>query len=586
MSPHAEPAAEVSSPKTREETLPTPLPEDKDNPFLALPDEIYTLILSKPATFHPRHFDTVAENLIKNPNITSSCIFRADFFYDSSTQAPMLGSVNDEGLKEKFEHATKHLKEEFRPRPFGALGEWYSLERTVVRKMVPRNPSLDKALVQTCHFYSRRTGATASTDGPTAEGAVEEERILIMIPHMEDVSTMPFYHPKVLALALRYTFHPNSSPAGPGNLSIYYRFSPIHPLDTRLQRTALNLLTIIHKHATGQAVGYIKRVHHDQIVPQARFQDTYTRLKLVYAKALIGDWAEQTDPTKHVFEDLGIAAFLIELWRDTYPSPDDFPGFVDIGCGNGVLVSILIQEGYRGWGFDARARKSWAGFPDEVRGSISARILAPSVLKSVNDAAMGGLQQGAFHDGQFPAGTFIVSNHADELTPWTPLLAYLNFAPFIAIPCCSHNLAGARCRFSVREKSTSKPANGVKELVEATAQAKISAQDGPGPKSGSLARPKNAAKQPSAYQSLTTYVSNLAAELGFEVRKEMLRIPSTRNAAIVGKPLEDHPAQQETQEARIVRVRQIVKREVGEMDQVVRDWLSQAEKISKRPSGH
>lgn len=195
-----------------------------------------------------------------------------------------------------------------------------------------------------------------------------------------------------------------------------------------------------------------------------------------------------------------------------------------------------------------------------------------------------GMQQGAFHDGHFPPGTFIVSNHADELTPWTPLLAYLNFAPFIAIPCCSHNLAGARCRFSVRDKS--KKADSVHDLTEATAQVKLSAQDGPGPKTGSLDRQKNAPKQPSAYQSLTTYVASLAEELGFEMQREMLRIPSTRNAAIVGKVSRDHPVQREDQEARLARVSKMVYREVGEMDQVVRDWLSQAEKIAKRPSEH
>ena len=123
-------------------------------------------------------------------------------------------------------------------------------------------------------------------------------------------------------------------------------------------------------------------------------------------------------------------------------------------------------------------------------------------------------------------------------------------------------------------------------VAAAVADMKVSAHDGPGPKTGSLAKPKNAPKQPSAYQSLTAYVASLAGELGFDVQKEMLRIPSTRNAAIVGRPRPDHPVQQERPEARLTRVREIVYREVGEMDQVVKDWLSQAEKISKRPSGH
>jgi tRNASer (uridine44-2'-O)-methyltransferase len=541
------------------------LPQDGDDPFSSLPNELWSLILTKGATFLPHHFHTVAENLIKNPNISSSCIFRADIYYDSATQAP---SIKLDG-SQSFERATKHLKEEYRPLEFTMKD--YELIRTVVRQMIPRNPALDQVMVQTCHFFSKYT--------KSASNETKEDHILIMIPHTTDPSAMPFYHPKVRALALRYVYTPFISQ---GALSIYYSLFPSHSLDNRLERTALNLLGIVHKHATGQASGYTKRVHHDQVVPQPRFQNTYTQLKLRYAKTLIRDWAEQTDPAKHVFEDLGIAAFLIELWRDMYPSPTDFPGFVDIGCGNGVLVNILIQEGYRGWGFDARARKSWARFPAAVQDCISARILAPCVLKIASTPT--NEKAGAFHDGRFPAGTFIVSNHADELTPWTPLVAYLNFSPFIAIPCCSHNLAGERCRFSIREKPKI-TATGTNNQVEPTAKSQLSAQNGPGPSTGSLARPKNGAKQPSAYQSLTTYVSTLAEELGFDTQKEMLRIPSTRNAAIVGRVTE-HSVQQVDSESRIARVSDMVRREVGEMDRVVKAWLSQAEKIAQRPSGH
>jgi tRNASer (uridine44-2'-O)-methyltransferase len=482
---------------------------------------------------------------------------------------------------ESFDEATKHLKEEYRPQKFTLKG--YGLARTLVRKMIPRNPTLDAALAQTCHFFSR----TAKSYINDASNDAEEDHILVMIPHVTDVFSIPFYHPKVRSLALRYLYMPSASK---GTLSIYFNLFPSHSLDTRLERTALNLLTIIHKHATGQASGYTKRVHHDQILPQNRFQDTYTRLKLKYAKALIANWAEQTDPTKHVFEDLGIAAFLIELWKDMYPETGGFPGFVDIGCGNGVLGNILLQEGYCGWGFDARARKSWATFPASVQKSLSAKILVPSVVNGFLSSSSSSAAA-AFHDGIFPPGTFIISNHADELTPWTPLLAYLNRSPFIAIPCCSHNLAGARCRYNVREKE----ANCVHDTAEPTVEARVSAQDGPGPSSGSLARPKNLPKQPSAYQSLTTYVSNLAEELGFNVQKEMLRIPSTRNAAIVGRWVEqvrgDYSNSAENSlddiESRLSHVAGIVHREVGDISKVAKDWLSQAEKVSKgTSSGH
>jgi tRNASer (uridine44-2'-O)-methyltransferase len=64
------------------------------------------------------------------------------------------------------------------------------------------------------------------------------------------------------------------------------------------------------------------------------------------------------------------------------------------------------------------------------------------------------------------------------------------------IPCCSHALSGARFRATP---------------------------------------PKGAVGVTSAYASLVAWVSTLAKECGWEVEKEMLRIPSTRNAALIGR---------------------------------------------------
>jgi tRNASer (uridine44-2'-O)-methyltransferase len=64
------------------------------------------------------------------------------------------------------------------------------------------------------------------------------------------------------------------------------------------------------------------------------------------------------------------------------------------------------------------------------------------------------------------------------------------------IPCCSHNLAGARFR---------------------------------------APPPKDAGASSSAYASLVDWVTKLAGNCGWEVEKEMLRIPSTRNTALIGR---------------------------------------------------
>jgi tRNASer (uridine44-2'-O)-methyltransferase len=108
------------------------------------------------------------------------------------------------------------------------------------------------------------------------------------------------------------------------------------------------------------------------------------------------------------------------------------------------------------------------------------------------------------HNGLFPKGTFIISNHADELTPWTPILASLSKCPFMMIPCCSHALSGARFR---------------------------------------APPPKDAPSSTSAFASLVAWVSKLAKDSGWDVEVEMLRIPSTRNTALIGRsrnlPFED-----------------------------------------------
>lgn len=48
------------------------------------------------------------------------------------------------------------------------------------------------------------------------------------------------------------------------------------------------------------------------------------------------------------------------LWGNTKPS------FIDMGCGNGLLVHILNSEGYSGVGLDVRSRKMWAQYPQST----------------------------------------------------------------------------------------------------------------------------------------------------------------------------------------------------------------------------
>ncbi|TQS38856.1 hypothetical protein Golomagni_00631 [Golovinomyces magnicellulatus] len=457
-------------------------------------------------TFRPEIFISVMRNLVQNPNINSSCLFRAD--------------VKDEFLFTS--DMTGRLKEPVKIAQFRG----FNLKNVIIRTLIPRNVLLDKTLDESCLQYEQRVDSS------------KDISMVVYLPHVSSPSEIPYYHPAVYGICFLHEF---SLTTKTGNISIHYCFFDSEPRSAKLERTAYHLLAILYKHGQGNAAGYVKRVFHDVLLPQNLVQNTYSRLKSKYSKKLIEGWVESTDPTKHVFEDLGIAAFLIELWKNTY-TDGNFPGFVDIGCGNGLLVHILREEGYSGWGFDARYRKSWSTYSVTDQENLKERILIPFILQSMiavttlesgdnlkidsNKSAPKGsgkiqqlhgtenpdheqginknLRLEEIHDGIFPTSPFIISNHADELTPWTPLLATASKSAFMMIPCCSHDLSGARFCAPQSKKQTGKS---------------------------------------SKYASLVAWVSQIAIDCGWEVEKEMLRIPSTRNTALIGRnrarPYED-----------------------------------------------
>ena len=480
-------------------------------------------------SFGPDTFRDVMMNLIRNPNINSSWLFRADILFEQHGTAHD-GQNEAESCRTAGEAHGDGEWLDWKVRPRVVEFKGFRRETTIVRRLVPRNKLRDKAVDQTCLMYSSG-GTHERALGQVPDEAQKQSSLVAYVPHLSSKSQVPFYHPSVRGLGFLHVWNPIRKA---GTISIHYLFFPedsmpgssssssssSHGNPVKLVRTALALLTTLHKHGAGRADGYVKRVHHDSLVPQARLQNRYAHLKTKHARRLIKEWVEVTDPGKHVFEDLGIAAFLIELWDDMYTQPGKpFPGFVDIGCGNGLLVHILSLEGFRGWGFDARARKSWDVYKkvdEEGRESLQQKVLVPTLVQrpkkkydhqEENDqnrrddegqhlfppVGNGPL---IIHDGVFPRGTFIISNHADELTPWTPILAAQSYCPFMIIPCCSHNLTGARYRA---------PA------------------------------PKDKSSSDSCYSSLVSWVGEIAVDCGWQPETEMLRIPSTRNTAIIGR---------------------------------------------------
>uniref|UniRef100_A0A1I7X312 tRNA (uracil-O(2)-)-methyltransferase n=1 Tax=Heterorhabditis bacteriophora TaxID=37862 RepID=A0A1I7X312_HETBA len=68
----------------------------------------------------------------------------------------------------------------------------------------------------------------------------------------------------------------------------------------------------------------------------------YRRIKELFGKPIIEKWTERTDPQKFVYEECGIASYLLELWDRHGRMPHKF---ADVGCGNGLLVHLLNKEG-------------------------------------------------------------------------------------------------------------------------------------------------------------------------------------------------------------------------------------------------
>uniref|UniRef100_A0A2K6PD27 tRNA (uracil-O(2)-)-methyltransferase n=1 Tax=Rhinopithecus roxellana TaxID=61622 RepID=A0A2K6PD27_RHIRO len=77
-----------------------------------------------------------------------------------------------------------------------------------------------------------------------------------------------------------------------------------------------------------------------------KYSKAYQELKEKY-KEMVKVWPEVTDPEKFVYEDVAIAAYLLILWEEERAERGltARQSFVDLGCGNGLLVHILNSEG-------------------------------------------------------------------------------------------------------------------------------------------------------------------------------------------------------------------------------------------------
>ncbi|KAH9176343.1 DUF1613-domain-containing protein [Lactarius sanguifluus] len=445
----------------------------------------WTPIVTCPADFPPELFELAVSQLTHHPEYNSTLILRSEVIEESAEVFPV----------------SVPLLRGLRP------------VRNTHRRLLPRRPTRDSGLEQHCTLY-----APSHPSGPDAF----HPTVLVLTPILPSDGSLPYYYPTVTHLAFRIV-PPTSSESAV--LRMEALPLPGTSLDQggRLYRTCLSLLETLHRYGWGTLTHYKKRVLHDVLLPRETYQDLYLIMRERY-KHLIDDWHEVTDPLKHVFEDIGIATFLMLLWKDTY-GPETIPvdstgpanepwrrwprppgGFVDLGCGNGLLTHILVSEGYAGHGFDLRSRTSWAHYPPATQSRLLVRALDPTAAERSED----GQTTTTTARTLLPADCFLIGNHADELTPWVPLLATrVRASGYLSIPCCAWGLDARfdrardvpRCDVDAETLNLGAGGEGVW----------------------------------SSYALYRAWLAWLSMHCGWAVEVEMLRIPSTRNWAIVGR---------------------------------------------------
>lgn len=243
-----------------------------------------------------------------------------------------------------------------------------------------------------------------------------------------------------------------------------------HPTEDWLQE---NLLPSLIKWTRNSVNSESKIPNSLSQLPQCEYAPLYQSLKEKYGKKIGEMWPESTDPQKYVYEDIAIATYLLLLWKNErkLESIDKPQSFVDLGCGNGLLVYILNSEGHPGIGVDIRRRKIWNLYPETT-------VLHETAIDPTTNVS-------------YSKYDWLLGNHSDELTPWLPVLAAKSgfHVQYWVLPCCFFDFFSKY----TRSESTS-----------------------------------------SQYQDYLDYVENVGRVCGFDVSIDVMRIPSTKRVCHIG----------------------------------------------------
>ncbi|KAF7979490.1 hypothetical protein HWV62_42331 [Athelia sp. TMB] len=525
-------------------------------------------------------FQEAISNLINHPEYNSTLILRSDVVSDT------------------------HLTSGNESPPRAPRLSAFRATRCIHRVLLPRRPGRDGVLEQLCTFYSVALSGSdslqADSEAPDAHQLHEDEAqdsaptdTVILTP-LPDASGLPYYHPAVEHLAMRYLASPS--------LGIL-RVEVLLPSDSSVQKDALEpgsklarQCTTLLQHLHRYTPSYTPQSAHDRLFPREEYQDLYLAMRAFLESdggrqdkeagwtEMVSKWKERTgmDGAKQVYEDVGIACWLMLLWKDTFapsnpfnPNPQsalcpptdgngsfDSPhassaqpptiqgseseplwtkwprppnGFLDLGCGNGLLTHILLTAGYTGQGVDVRTRPSWQYFPATTQQQLL--VKAVDLLDILNPVEP--IQE----DWK---GVWLIGNHADELTPWLPLLSMLlPTSGFASIPCCAWGFDARWDRGSALfpievSVPTSKP-----DLIDSSLEAPsassskndtltvVKGAKTPDDFAASLHLGGGANSNTTTYAGYRIWLASLHAHLGWKIEVDTLRIGSTRAWAIV-----------------------------------------------------
>ncbi|CAN9509661.1 unnamed protein product [Ophioblennius macclurei] len=224
------------------------------------------------------------------------------------------------------------------------------------------------------------------------------------------------------------------------------------------------------------------------LLPVEKYSVTYQQLKEKY-KNMVKVWPEVTDPEKFVYEDVAIATYLLVLWDEERAAGalTARQSFVDLGCGNGLLVHILTSEGHPGKGIDVRRRRIWDMYgPQTV---LEEKAITPS------------------ESSLFPGADWLIGNHSDELTPWIPVIAARSSysCRYFVLPCCFFDFCGKYQRRQCKK---------------------------------------------SQYKEYVDFIAEVSRACGFNTEEDCLRIPSTKRVCLVGKSRNYHQSEEQEAEQR------------------------------------